>query len=141
MRNIRPIAEHKVYFTPLFHLNMQITVNILIGLIAFLHLYILWFEMFAWETKWKKIFKSFPDSLFTPTKTMAANQWLYNWFLAAGLMWTFFITDIVWSENIALFFLGCVWMAGVYWALTIEKKTLFIQTIPATITIALILFR
>ncbi|MCL4169590.1 UNVERIFIED_CONTAM: hypothetical protein GTU68_027947, partial [Idotea baltica] len=62
---------------------MEITIKILIGLIALIHCYILWFEMFAWETRGKKVFKSFPKDLFTPTKAMAANQGLYNGFLAA----------------------------------------------------------
>ena len=69
--------------------------NTLIGIIALLHSYFLWFEMFAWTTKGKKIFKSLPQELFEPTKPMVANQGLYNGFLAAGLIWTFFIRDPV----------------------------------------------
>jgi len=80
--------------------------KILIGLIAALHLYIMWFEMFAWETRGPKVFGNFPKELFKPTKALAANQGLYNGFLAAGLIWTFFISDPVWKDNIALFFLG-----------------------------------
>ncbi|WP_446050138.1 DUF1304 domain-containing protein [Zobellia laminariae] len=114
--------------------------KILIGFIAFLHLYILYFEMFAWTTKGRKVFSKFPPELFEPTKPMAANQGLYNGFLAAGLIWSLFITDVLWQDNIALFFLACVSVAGIYGAFSVEKKIFYIQTVPALITIALILF-
>jgi len=110
---------------------MHIVATILIGLIALVHIYILWFEMFAWETRGRKVFKSFPKELFGQTKVMAANQGLYNGFLAAGLIWSFFIDDLQWKTNVALFFLGCVAIAGIYGALTADKKILFVQTIPA----------
>lgn len=119
---------------------MQLLIKILIGLIAFLHLYILWFEMFAWETRGRKVFRNFPKELFSQTKVMAANQGLYNGFLAAGLIWTFFIQNKEWSTNIALFFLGCIAVAGIYGAMTADKKILYVQTVPALLTIALILF-
>ncbi|WOI23189.1 DUF1304 domain-containing protein [Nonlabens ulvanivorans] len=118
---------------------MQILISILIGFITLIHVYILWFEMFAWETKGRKVFKSFPKELFAPTKSMAANQGLYNGFLAAGLIWSLLITDDIWQSYVALFFLACVAIAGIYGALTVERKILFVQTIPAAITILLIL--
>ncbi|EAS19900.1 conserved hypothetical protein [Flavobacteria bacterium BBFL7] len=118
---------------------MQILITILIGFIALIHVYILWFEMFAWETKGKRVFKKFPKELFAPTKSMAANQGLYNGFLAAGLIWSLLITNEIWQSYVALFFLTCVAIAGIYGALTVERKILFVQTIPATITILLIL--
>jgi uncharacterized membrane protein len=66
---------------------MTLIAKFLVGLIAFEHLYILYMEMFAWETLGKKTFKGIiPDDLFTSTKTLAANQGLYNGFLAAGLI-------------------------------------------------------
>lgn len=117
------------------------TQNILIGLIALLHLYFLWFEMFAWTTKGRKVFKSFPPELFEPTKPMAANQGLYNGFLAAGLIWTFFIEDPVWRSNILLFFLSCVAIAGIYGAITVEKKIFVIQAFPALVAIALVFLK
>lgn len=120
---------------------MQLAITILIGLVAVLHLYFLWFEMFAWTTRGRKIFKKFPPELFEPTKPLAANQGLYNGFLAGGLIWTFFIENLVWKDNIALFFLGCVSVAGIYGALTAEKKIFFVQALPALITIVLILMR
>ena len=65
---------------------MEIIIKILVGLIAAIHCYILWFEMFAWETKGKKTFTRFPSDLFAKTKEMAANQGIYNGFIAAGLI-------------------------------------------------------
>ncbi len=68
------------------------------------------------------------------TGVMAANQGLYNGFLAAGLIWTFFIRDVLWSRRVAVFFLSCVAVAGLYAAVTIELKVLFVQTVPAVTT-------
>lgn len=118
---------------------MELVTRILIGFIALLHLYFLWFEMFAWETRGKKIFRQFPESLFTPTKALAANQGLYNGFLAAGLTWSFLIESVEWQSNVALFFLSCVSIAGIYGALTADKKIFFVQALPALLAIALIL--
>ena len=119
---------------------MQVFISILIVAIALMHLYFLWLEMFAWTTRGKKVFKSFPKELFEPTKTLAANQGLYNGFLAAGLVWSVFISDPEWRINIALFFLGCVALAGIYGGFSADKKIFFIQGVPALITILLILF-
>ncbi|MES2590004.1 MAG: DUF1304 domain-containing protein [Bacteroidota bacterium] len=119
---------------------MELVLRILIGIIAFEHLYILWLEMFAWETAGKKAFKgALPDEMFKPTKTLAANQGLYNGFLSAGLIWTFFISDINWQTNISIFFLSCVSVAGIYGALTASKKIFFSQALPALITLGLVL--
>ena len=120
---------------------MKVVIKILIGLVACIHSYILWFEMFAWETTGKKVFTSFSNDFFALTKDMAANQGLYNGFLAAGLIWTFFISDINWNKRVSLFFLSCVSIAGIYGACTVQTKILFTQAIPAIITIILILFR
>lgn len=118
---------------------METVAKILIGFIAFEHLYILYFEMFAWETIGKKTFKSIPEHLFTPTKALAANQGLYNGFLSAGLIWTFFISDSSWSKKIALFFLVCVVIAGIYGGLTASKKIFFVQALPAITAIFFLL--
>lgn len=120
---------------------MELLSSILIGFIALLHCYIMWFEMFAWTTRGRQVFRNFPKDLFEPTKALAANQGLYNGFLAAGLFWTFFINDPVWKMNIALFFLGCVAVAGLYGAATADKKILFVQTIPAVLAIAVLLLK
>lgn len=114
---------------------MSLAANLLIGFIAVLHLYILWFEMFAWTTRGRKVFRSFPKELFEPTKPMAANQGLYNGFLAAGLIWTFFIENMEWRTNVAIFFLCCVAVAGIFGALTASKKIFFVQGLPALIAL------
>lgn len=110
---------------------MSLLSQIIIGFIAILHLYILWLEMFAWTTRAKKVFKTIPTDMFEKTKVMAANQGLYNGFLAAGLIWSLLIEDTSWSKNVALFFLGCVIVAGIYGAITASKRIFFVQSIPA----------
>ena len=95
---------------------------------------------YAWETKGKKIFREvLAPELFKPTKGLAANQGLYNGFLAAGLVWTFFINDIAWKTNISVFFLTCVIIAGIYGALTATKKIFFVQAIPALLALLFVL--
>lgn len=119
---------------------MSIIATVLIGLIAVEHLYILWLEMFAWETRGKKVFKgSLAPELFKPTRTLAANQGLYNGFLSAGLIWTFFIDQADWKFNISLFFLICVAVAGIYGAVTASKKIFIVQALPALIALAALL--
>lgn len=114
---------------------MQMIAHILTALVVLIHLYIVWLEMFAWTTRGRKVFKTFPKDLFEPTKALAANQGLYNGFLAAGLIWSFFIADPVWQVNIRFFFLGCVAVAGIYGAWTADKKILMVQTLPAVAAI------
>src|SRR6266699_2319751 len=123
---------------------METIGQILIGVVAAEHLCFLWLEMFAWETKGKNIFKNvfknneLPENkkspkdlqyLFNQTKGLAANQGLYNGFLAAGLIWTFFISDTIWKTNISIFFLSCVALAGIYGGLlgsSHDKKIFFV---------------
>ena len=120
---------------------MEIISKILIAIVALEHLYILYMEMFAWETLGKKTFKTIPSELFKPTKSLAANQGLYNGFLSAGLMWSLFICETVWSKNVAVFFLGCVIAAGIYGALSASKKIFFVQDLPAIIALIFVLLR
>ena len=119
---------------------ITIIAKILVALVALEHLYILWMEMFAWETAGRKTFKgSLPDEMFRPTKGLAANQGLYNGFLAAGLIWSFFIEDVIWQKNIALFFLGCVIVAGIYGAISASRKIFFVQALPAILALVFVL--
>ena len=119
---------------------MKTMVSILIAFIALEHLFFLWFEMFAWETAGKKIFKgALPSEMFKPTKTLAANQGLYNGFLSAGLIWSLFISDGIWKSNIAAFFLCCVIIAGLFGAVTASKKIFFVQALPAIIALVLLI--
>lgn len=118
---------------------MLILAKIVVAIVALLHLYFLWLEMFAWTTRAKKVFRQFPEHLFEPTKTLAANQGLYNGFLSAGLIWSLLIQNPVWQVYVALFFLGCVAVAGMYGAVTASKKIFVVQGLPALIGIALLL--
>ncbi|WP_428329606.1 DUF1304 domain-containing protein [Mucilaginibacter sp.] len=115
-------------------------IRILVAFIALIHSYILWLEMFQWTIRGPKVFTKFPVALFAATKSMAANQGLYNGFLAAGLIWSFFIDDIYWQNNVSLFFLSCVAVAGIYGAITVTKRIFYIQALPALIAITLLLF-
>ena len=119
---------------------MHLLSQILIGIVALEHIYILWLEMFAWTTRGKKIFKgAMPEELFEKTKSLAANQGLYNGFLAAGLIWSLFICNPTWSINISIFFLSCVIIAGIYGSLTAHRSIFFVQALPAIITLAITL--
>ena len=110
---------------------MSVISMIIVAVIAALLLYIMWFEMFKWTSRGPKVFKSFPRELFEPTKVMAANQGLYNGFLAAGLLWSLFIADPVWQTKVACCFLLFVLVAGIYGALTAARNILFVQVVPA----------
>ncbi len=118
---------------------MKALSSILITLVAIEHLYILWIEMFAWTTKGKATFTSLPEHLFEQTKTLAANQGLYNGFLAAGLIWSLLISDPNWSHNVALFFLSCVVIAALYGGLTAGRSVLIKQGIPAMLAMVVTL--
>lgn len=117
---------------------MNIFIKILIALIAVEHIYILWLEMFAWTTRAPKVFRGFPKHLFAETKTLAANQGLYNGFLSAGLIWSLLICNLVWQQNIAVFFLCCVAVAGIYGGFTAGKRIFFVQALPALVTLGFI---
>ena len=112
---------------------------VLIFVIAALHLYIAWFEMFAWVTRGPKVFTSLPADLFEPTKVLAANQGLYNAFLAAGLIWSLLIKDKIWATNVATCFLIFVATAGMFGAYTASPKILLVQTVPAAVALILLL--
>ena len=111
--------------------------NVFVALIALLHVYILVLEMFLWTTpRGRKAFgttKEFAEA----SKVLAANQGLYNGFLAAGLAWGLVLGAE--GHGVKLFFLGCILVAGLYGAATANKRILFIQAIPAAIGIALVL--
>ncbi len=113
--------------------------KILVVLVAVEHLYILWLEMFAWTTRGKKVFRSLAPELFEKTRSLAANQGLYNGFLAAGLIWSLLISNKEWAENIALFFISCVFIAGVYGGITTMRAILVKQALPAAVALLAVL--
>lgn len=111
---------------------------VLVGLIAALHFYIAWFEIFAWTSRGPKVFTSMPPELFEPTIKMAANQGFYNAFLAAGLVWSLLIKEEKWQFRIAACFLTFVALAGVGAAVTVAVKSGLPQFVPASIALALL---
>ncbi|MEP1443125.1 MAG: DUF1304 domain-containing protein [Hyphomicrobiales bacterium] len=111
---------------------------ILVALIALLHFYIAWFEMFAWTSRGPKVFEAFPPELFEQTVQMAANQGLYNAFLAIGLVWALLIKDAKWQKNIATCFLAFVAIAGIGAIVTVAVKPGLIQLVPSAIALALL---
>ncbi len=121
-------------------MELNLAIAIVVGIVAAFHLYVMWLEMFAWTTRGPKVFSQFPKELFPQTKTLAANQGLYNGFLAVGLIWSFFINHPEWKHYVELFFLSCVAVAGIYGGLTASKKIFFVQGIPALVGISLIVF-
>jgi len=118
---------------------MTLIAKLLIAFVALEHLYILWLEMFAWTTVGRRTFKSMSADMFEKTKSMAANQGLYNGFLAAGLIWSLIIQDEAWSKNVAIFFLGCVLIAGIYGAVSVQKSIFYVQGIPAILSLAAVI--
>lgn len=114
--------------------------SILVGLVAVIHVYILVLEMFLWDTpKGRKVFNTTP-AFSAESKVLAANQGLYNGFLAAGLIWSLLLGVGASGRPVALFFLACVLVAGIYGALTATRKILYVQALPAALAIAAVLF-
>jgi putative membrane protein len=112
--------------------------NVLCGLVAALHVYFLVLEMFLWATPFgAKTFKR-PLEEMISQKSLAANQGLYNGFLAAGLVWAI-STGEPFGYSLKLFFLGCVIVAGLYGAATASRAILFLQALPAAVALAVTL--
>ena len=115
---------------------MSMIANIIVGLIALLHIYILVLEMFLW-TKPAGL-KAFGQTLeaANASRVLAANQGLYNGFLAVGLIWGLSLG--AGGIDVQIFFLSCVLVAGLYGAATASRKILFVQAIPAAIGLVLV---
>ncbi len=116
---------------------MSMLANAVVGIIALLHVYILVLEMFLWDKPAGLRAFGQTQQAATATKVLAANQGLYNGFLAAGLFWGLSLGAA--GLNVKIFFLGCVLVAGLYGAATANKKILFIQAVPAAIGLGLLL--
>ncbi len=120
---------------------MNTIANIAVGLIAAIHIYILVLEMFLWAgPAGQKAFRMTPEYA-QQTKVLAANQGLYNGFLAAGLIWGLLTTSEPTAFYIKVFFLTCVLVAGIYGAATANRKILWIQAVPAAIALVLLHLR
>ena len=115
---------------------MQAAANILIALVALLHAYFMMLEMFFWTKPFGRRAFGLSAEFAEASKRLAANQGLYNGFLAAGLVWGLLLGDA--GTPIKVFFLGCVILAGVFGALTVSRKILWVQAVPAAVALTLL---
>ena len=117
---------------------MQIAANVLVGLVALLHIYFLVLEMFLWtKPLGLKVFRNGIEKA-RDSAVLAANQGLYNGFLAAGLVWGLFHPNPAFAFQIKIFFLLCVIVAGAYGAATVSRRILYVQAAPAALAMVLL---
>jgi putative membrane protein len=116
---------------------VPVLANVLIALVALLHLYFLVLEMFLWDKP--AGLRAFGQTLerARATKLLAANQGLYNGFLVAGLLWGLYLG--AGGGAVKIFFLACVIVAGVFGGITVSRKIFFVQALPAITALALLL--
>jgi putative membrane protein len=116
---------------------MRLAADVTVAIVALLHMYFLVLEMFLWDKATGRRTFGHTAEQAAASKVLAANQGLYNGFLAAGLIWGLSLG--VAGTSVKLFFLGCVIVAGVYGAATVGRKILFVQALPAAVALALVL--
>jgi putative membrane protein len=116
---------------------MAVVTDIVVALVALLHVYFLVLEMFLWDKPTGLRTFGHTAEHAAASKVLAANQGLYNGFLAAGLVWGLTLGSA--GTSVKVFFLACVIVAGVYGAATAAKKILYVQALPAVIALALVL--
>lgn len=114
------------------------TAKALVGLVAALHVYILVLEMFLWERKPGRELSGFDAATARATAPLAANQGLYNGFLAAGLVWGLIAGEPT-GPRLQIFFLVCVLVAGLYGGLTANRRILIAQALPGALALAAVL--
>jgi putative membrane protein len=117
---------------------METLADVLVALVAALHVYILVMEMFLWQKKPGRGLHGFDREMARATAPMAANQGLYNGFLAAGLIWGLVAADPT-GFRAQVFFLCCVVVAGVFGAVTANRRILFAQAVPGALALAAVL--
>jgi len=116
--------------------RMTLAANIAVGLVALLHLYFLVLEMFLWTKPYgRRVFGLTPEKA-AATRSLAANQGLYNGFLAAGLGWGLYAGADGHAPKV--FFLSCVILAGVFGAATANRKILWVQAVPGAVALWLV---
>ena len=116
---------------------MIVIANVLVALVALLHVYFLVLEMFFWDKPLgRRVFNLTPEFA-TASKTLAANQGLYNGFLAAGLIWGLCVTGMN-GFYIKIFFLTCVIVAGLYGGYSVNRRIFFVQALPAIVALVLL---
>jgi putative membrane protein len=114
---------------------MTTAAHVAVGLVAALHLYFLVLEMFLWDKPYGRRTFGLTPELSAATKGLAANQGLYNGFLAAGLVWGLSPCG---GRSIEIFFLGCVVVAGIFGGFTASRKILWVQALPGAVALALV---
>ncbi|MBA3825761.1 MAG: DUF1304 domain-containing protein [Ktedonobacterales bacterium] len=120
---------------------MQIVSLVLVAFVALEHALFLVMEMFLWTTpRIRRTFGTTADFA-QASKTLAANQGLYNGFLAAGLVWGLLSPDMAMSRTIEIFFIACVIVAGVYGGFTVKRSILLVQALPALLALIAVLVR
>jgi len=121
--------------TLLGELNLILIANVLVALVAILHAFFLTLEMFLWDKPLGlKVFRNTPEKA-EITRVLAANQGLYNGFLAAGLIWGLVHGNPAFAFQIRVFFLICVIVAGAYGAATVSTRILIVQALPAALAL------
>ena len=114
--------------------------NVLVGFISIQHFAFLYLEMFLWNTPvGMRVFKLAPDFA-AESAALAANQGLYNGFLAAGLLWSLLTKNSVFATKLKIFFLSCVLIAGLYGGYSVSSTILWVQAIPAALVLVCVLF-
>jgi putative membrane protein len=112
--------------------------TVVICLVAALHVYFLVLEMFLWRTPFgRRTFGTTAEAA-ESSAVLAANQGLYNGFLAAGLLWALLWYGVVNGRAILTFFLACIMVAGVFGAATVSRRILIVQALPAAIAATLL---
>ena len=117
---------------------MATATNVLVLLIALEHLWFLVLEMFLWMKPYGLKTFSMTREEAASSAPLAANQGLYNGFLAAGLLWSLLVTDPAQALALKVFFLGCVTAAGVFGGFTVSMRILLVQAVPAAVALALV---
>jgi putative membrane protein len=117
---------------------VQIAAAVLVAIVAGLHAYFLVLEMFLWRTPFGRRTFGTTQEAADSSAVLAANQGLYNGFLAAGLLWALVGYGIVPGRAILTFFLACVIVAGLYGGATVNRRIVLIQSLPAAIALAMV---
>lgn len=116
---------------------MRAAENVLVAVVVLLHLYFLVLEMFLWTKPFGMRTFGLKPELAQATAGLAANQGLYNGFLAAGLVWSL-LAEPPFDFQLKVFFLGCVIVAGIYGAVTVNRRILWVQAAPALVALVLV---
>jgi putative membrane protein len=117
---------------------MQIAAAVMVVIVAGLHLYFLVLEMFWWRTPFGRRTFNMTQEVADSSAVLAANQGLYNGFLAAGLLWGLIAYGVVSGRAILTFFLACVIVAGLYGGATVNRRIVLVQSLPTAVALALV---